>query len=52
MPDPIKQQQDEIQRIKENLEAGAILEQKNADIQTIEKYKELKGKLEKCTSYF
>jgi hypothetical protein len=48
IPDHIKQQQDEIQRIKEGIEkAGAILEEKNIDVQTIDEYKNLKEELEK-----
>ncbi len=46
MNDHIKQQQKEIQRIKEEIEkAGAILEQKNVDIQTIDEYKRLESEL-------
>jgi len=37
IPDNIKQQQDELQKLKEEIEkAGAILEQKNVHVQTIE----------------
>ena len=40
MADHIKRQQEEIQRIKEEIEkACAILEEKNVDIRTIEQYK-------------
>jgi len=44
----IKQQQDELQKLKEEIEKlGAILEWKNVDIQTIDEYKKLEEDLEK-----
>ncbi len=46
MSDHIKRQQDEVQKIKEEIEkAGAILEQKNVDIQTIDEYKKMEKEL-------
>jgi hypothetical protein len=46
--DHIKRQQDEIQRIEEEIEkAGVILEEKNMDIQTINVFKKLEEELRK-----
>ena len=46
MPDQIKRQHDEIQRNKAEIQkVGAILEEKNVDIQTIDEYKSLEEKL-------
>jgi DNA repair ATPase RecN len=44
----ITRQQDELQTLKEGIEkSGAILKQKNVDIQTIDDYKKLEEELEK-----
>jgi hypothetical protein len=46
--DHIKEQHDELQRVKEeNEKAGVILKQKNVDIQTIDGYKKLEEELQK-----
>jgi hypothetical protein len=48
IPNHIKRQQDELQKLDEEIEkAGAILEQKNIDIQIIEEFKKLEEGLQK-----
>jgi hypothetical protein len=49
IPDHIKLQQDELQKLKEEIQkAGAILEQENIDIQTFDEYRNLEEELQKC----
>jgi DNA repair exonuclease SbcCD ATPase subunit len=48
IPDSIERQQDELQKLDEQIEqAGATLKKKNIDIQTVEEYKRLDEELEK-----